>query len=118
MLDPARVPVRPFKPVIRRILLMSVALGLGLGCGLAYLREIMDTSFKTPEETEKELQLPLLVTMPIRYTERELKSIKWKKVLAFSSVAAGFILSALGIVLAFKGVDTTLNFLKKILEGV
>ena len=118
LLDPARVPVRPFKPDIRRILLMSVALGLGLGCGLAYLVEIMDTSYKTPEEVEKELQLPVLVSMPIRYTQRELKSIKRKKVLAFASVAVGFILSATGIVFAVKGVEATLNFLKKILEGV
>jgi capsular polysaccharide biosynthesis protein len=114
MLDSARVPLRPFKPDIRRILLMSVALGLGLGCGLAYLREIMDTSFKTPEEVEKELQLPLLVSMPIRYTERELKSIRRKKVLAFASVAVGFILSAVAIVSAIKGVDKTMDFIKDI----
>jgi len=118
ILDPARTPIRPFKPDMRRILLMTVALGLGLGCGLAYLKEMMDTSYNTPEEVEEELQLPVLVSMPIRYTQKELKSIKWKKVLAFASVGIGFILSAVGIVLAIKGIDATLNFLKKILEGV
>ncbi|NVM25485.1 MAG: protein GumC [Desulfobacterales bacterium] len=115
ILDPARTPIRPFEPDIKRILFMSVALGLGLGCGLAYLKEIMDTSYNTPEEVEKELQLPVLVSMPIRYTQRELKSIKWKKVLAFASVGIGFILSAVGIVLAIKGPDATLNFIKNIL---
>jgi len=118
ILDPARTPIRPFKPDIKRILLMSVALGLGLGCGLAYLKEMMDTSYKTPEEMEKELQVPVLVTMPIRYTQRELKRIKWKKVLAFASVAVGFILSAVGIVLSIKGVDTTVNFIKDIISKV
>jgi len=116
ILDPAKAPMRPFKPNIPRILLMSVVLGLGLGCGLAYLSETMDTSFKTPEEVEKELQLPVLITMPIRYTERELRSIKRKKVLAFTSVAIGFIMSAAGIVLATKGVDKTLSFINKMLE--
>jgi polysaccharide chain length determinant protein (PEP-CTERM system associated) len=116
ILDPAKVPIRPFKPDMKRIFLMSIALGLGLGCGLAYLKEIMDTSYKTPEELEQELQLPVLVSMPIRYTQGELKRIKWKKVLAFASVGIGFILSAVGIVLAIKGPDATLNFLEKILE--
>jgi len=114
ILDPASTPIRPFKPDIKRILLMSVALGLGLGCGLAYLVEIMDTSYKTPEEVEKELQLPVLVSMPIRYTQRELKSIKRKKVLAFASVGIGFILSAVAIVSAIKGIDKTMDFIKDI----
>jgi capsular polysaccharide biosynthesis protein len=112
ILDPAKVPMRPFKPSIQRILLMSIALGFGIGCGLAYLRETTDTSFKAPEEVEKDLQLPVLISMPIRYTENELKGIKRKKILAFVSVGIGFILSAVGIVFATKGVDETMNLIK------
>jgi hypothetical protein len=74
----------------------------------------MDTSYKTPQEVEEELKLPVLVSMPIRYTQRELKRIKWKKALAFASVAVGFILSAAGIVLAIKGPGATLNFIRDI----
>ena len=115
ILDTAKVPIRPFKPDIQRMLLMAIALGLVLGCGLAYIREMMDTSYKTPEEVEKELQLPVLVSMPIRYTERESSNIKIKKVLAFVSVGIGFIVSAFGIVIAVKGVDNTVNLIKEIL---
>ena len=118
IIDPAKIPSLPVEPNVNRIILLTVVLGLGLGGGLAYLVEIMNTSFKTPEEVEKELQLPVLITMPIRYTERELKSIKWRKALAFASVAVGFILSAVGIVLATKGVDKTLNFIKDILSNM
>jgi hypothetical protein len=56
--------------------------------------------------------------MPIRYTERELKGIRRKKILAFGSVAVGFILSAFGILFATKGIDKTLTFLKGILGGM
>jgi hypothetical protein len=63
---------------------------------------------------QKDLQLPVLISMPIRYTERELKGIKRKKILAFVSVGIGFILAAVGIVFAFKGVDTTVNLIKGI----
>jgi polysaccharide chain length determinant protein (PEP-CTERM system associated) len=118
ILDRAMTPIRPFKPDVKRVLMMSIVVGLGLGCGLAYLREIMDTSYKTPEEIEKELELPVLVSIPIRYTERELKSIRWKKFLAFASVAVGFILSAVSVVFATKGIDKTMAFIKDIISKV
>ena len=118
VVDPAKTPGRPVAPDLRRIILLTFALGLGLGGGLAFLMETMDTSYKTPEEAEKELQLPVLVTIPIRYTETELKNIKRKKVLAFSSVAVVFVVSAVGIVIAVKGVDATLDFIKDIFARV
>ncbi len=118
IIDPAKIPSVPVQPNTKKIILLTLALGLGLGGGLAYLVEIMDTSYKTPEEVEKELQLPVLISMPIRYTEGELKSIKRKKVLAFASVGLGFVLSAIGIVIALKGVDTTLNYVRDIFAKI
>jgi polysaccharide chain length determinant protein (PEP-CTERM system associated) len=118
IIDPAKIPSIPVEPNVKRIIFLTLAFGLGLGGGLAYLAEIMDTSFKAPEEMEEELQLPVLVSMPIRHTQRELRRIKWKKILAFTSVAVGFVLSAVGIVLATKGVDKTLNFVANILSNV
>ena len=85
---------------------------------MAYLVEILDTSYKTPEVVEKDFELPVLISIPIRYTERELKSIKRIKVLAFVSVGIGFIISAVGIVFTLKGIDKTLSFVNKILEGM
>ena len=40
------------------------------------------------------------------------------KALAFVSVGIGFILAAVGIVFAFKGVDTTVNLIKGIFAGM
>jgi polysaccharide chain length determinant protein (PEP-CTERM system associated) len=116
IIDPARLPRLPFKPNVKNIILLTIVLGLGLGGGLAYLVEIRDTSYKTPEEVEKELQLPVLISMPIQYTKKELKRIKRKRVLAFTSVAVGFSLSAIGIVSAIKGADKMLSFVNSILE--
>ena len=116
VIDPAKIPVRPVEPDARKIILMALALGLGLGCGLVYLKDFMDTSYKVPEDLEKELQLPVLMSVPIRYTERELKKIKRRKILGAASVAVGFALSAAGIVLGIKGVDATLGFIRNILD--
>jgi polysaccharide chain length determinant protein (PEP-CTERM system associated) len=118
IIDEAIIPMRPVEPDMKKILLLTLALGFGLGCGLAYLKEMMDTSFKTPEDVEEEFQLPVLVSMPIRYTAREEKSIKRKKVLAAVCVGFGFFLSAIGIVFAVKGIDTTLSYVKELISGL
>ncbi|MDY6989608.1 MAG: XrtA system polysaccharide chain length determinant [Thermodesulfobacteriota bacterium] len=117
IIDPAKIPTRPVEPDLRRILLLTLACAFGLGGGLAFFKETIDTSYKTPEEAEKELKLPILVSIPIRYTEKEVKKRRLKRVLAFASVALGFALSALGIILAIKGVDATLSYVEKILSA-
>lgn len=118
VIDPAKIPTRPVEPDLRRIVLLTLAFGVGLGGGLAFFRETMDTSYKTPEEVEKDLKLPVLVSMPIRYTQKEVRKKRVKRVLAFASVALGFALSAVGIILAFKGVDVTLTYIRKILSAI
>ena len=111
VVDSAKIPETPVKPDVRKIILLTLILGLGLGGGMAYLVEILDTSYKTPEDLEKELSIPVWVSMPISYTEREVKSINRKKILVAASVSVGFILSAVGIVFAVKGVATTFKFI-------
>ena len=118
VIDPAKTPNRPIKPNTQKIMIMIFVLGLGLGGGLAYLIEMMDTSYKIPEDVEKELKLPILVSMPIRYTDTEIKRKKIREIMALASIVICFILSAFGIVFAIKGVDATLDYLKKIIERV
>jgi len=115
VIDPAKIPIRPEKPDVRKIILLALALGLGSGGGLAYLLEFMDTSYRTPEDVETELRLPVLVSMPLQYTEKELKIRKWKEILTAASVAVVFVLSAVGIVLTVKGVDNTVNYMKEVI---
>jgi len=112
ILDPANVPIRPFKPDIRRILLMTVGLGFALGCGLAYLRETMDTSFRRPEDVEELLQIPIIASLPFTLNARELKRIKRKEILTIVSVGLTFLLLGVVIVFSLKGVDATINFVK------
>ncbi len=60
IIEPAQ---RPLKPVPRRRpfkMIMGAIISVILGVGLAYLREAIDRSVKTPEEIEKKLGLPVL----------------------------------------------------------
>jgi len=112
ILDPATRPTYPVEPNVKKILLVVLALGLGLGGGLVYLIEMMDTSYKTPEEIEKELKLPILVSIPFRRTEREIKTMKRKEILKAAGVATGFAVSAAGIVVGIKGFDIPIKYIK------
>lgn len=64
IVDPARLPQRPVAPDMRKVFLMVVAAGLGIGGGLAFLLEFIDTSFKKPDELEAAFELPVLATIP------------------------------------------------------
>jgi protein tyrosine kinase modulator len=118
VIDPAKIPMRPIKPDVRKIILMTLALGLGLGGGLAFVVETMDTSFKSPDEAEKEFDIPILISIPIRYTDRELRRMKNKQIIAFASVGVCFVMSTIGIVLGVKGLDTTINYIKNIFDKI
>ena len=115
IIDPAKIPQIPVEPDLRKILLMTVVLGLGLGGGLAYLREMTDSSYKDPTDVEKELQIPVLVNLPQRYSPKEIRSQKHRKILAVASVTVGFVAAALAIVVTTKGVDSTLAFANEML---
>ena len=114
ILDTAKAPIRPFRPNMQRMLLMTVALGFALGCGLAYLRETMDTSFRRPEDVEDALQIPVIASLPFTYNARELRRIKRKKILTVLSIGLTFLLLGVVMVLSIKGVDATVNFIKNI----
>jgi DNA repair exonuclease SbcCD ATPase subunit len=65
LLDPARVPERPFSPNLFRINMLGALFGLGLGLAAAALVEYQDTSFKTDEDVTSVLGLPVLATIPV-----------------------------------------------------
>jgi polysaccharide chain length determinant protein (PEP-CTERM system associated) len=64
ILDPARLPEKPFRPNRNSILLMGAIIGLALGLGLAWLRESMDRSFYELSDLETYLGLPVLASIP------------------------------------------------------
>jgi uncharacterized protein involved in exopolysaccharide biosynthesis len=64
VIDPARVPQRPFKPDTRRVLLIGLALALGSGLGLVFVREQLDRSFRDAEDIETALGLKVLASIP------------------------------------------------------
>ena len=64
IIDPAIAPGKPFSPDIKKVMLMAVVAGLAMGAGLAYVREILDPCFYSPEEIESELNTNVVVSLP------------------------------------------------------
>jgi polysaccharide chain length determinant protein (PEP-CTERM system associated) len=64
VIDPARIPERPFKPNIPKILLTALLLGIGSGFGTAFLKEQMDRSFRDAEDLEATMGFKVLANIP------------------------------------------------------
>ena len=65
VIDPARLPDKPFKPKTMRDLALAAVLGLTLGVGLAFLMEHLDDSIKSLDDLERACNLPSLGIVPL-----------------------------------------------------
>ncbi len=71
VLDPARLPQRPFSPNRPRIVGVAAVAGLLAGVGLVVLLEYRDTTLKSDADVELVLSLPVLAVVPAMQTARE-----------------------------------------------
>jgi polysaccharide chain length determinant protein (PEP-CTERM system associated) len=76
VVDQAIPPDRPFSPDRNRIMLLSLFIGLGMGGGLAYLRESLDSAFYSAAEVEQTLKPEVLISLP--YIEKIRKGRKYQ----------------------------------------
>ncbi len=64
IMDPANVPAKPYKPNQERIMLLGLAVGCALGFGMAYLLEMLNPTFRRPEDLEVFLGIHVLAAIP------------------------------------------------------
>jgi polysaccharide chain length determinant protein (PEP-CTERM system associated) len=68
VIDRAQIPKRPIEPDLKRIFMVTLAAGFGLGCGLAFLLEFLDSSYRRPEKVEEDFKIPVIASIPAIYT--------------------------------------------------
>jgi len=64
ILDPAQIPAKPWKPDMRKMIILCLVAGLGAGLGLALLVDYRDRSFKDPEDLEAFTGLKVVAVLP------------------------------------------------------
>jgi len=114
IVDPARVPQRPVEPDMRKLFLIIVVAGLGIGGGSAFLLDFFNTSFRKPEEIEAQHDLPVLTTIPKIYQPRQLlfRKLNYVMSIAFSLVTIASL--AVFALVCLKGSEPVLAVLRKI----
>jgi polysaccharide chain length determinant protein (PEP-CTERM system associated) len=116
ILDFARMPQKPVSPNLLKLLFLSMGSGLGIGFGLIFLLEYLDTSFKRREDVESFLGVSVLTTLPLVLHEKEMKKRKINHFVSAVFVMISFVLFSGFSILAYKGVDKTLQFLGRFIN--
>ncbi len=77
VVQPATLPMRPVRPNRALNLMLGLLVGILGGITIALVSEYMDHSIKTPEQVERKLQLPALVSIPRSAVNRISATAKW-----------------------------------------
>jgi len=105
IIDPARFPEKPFKPDLKKILLVSFLLGLCLGSAAAFCVEFTDSSFKEAHDLEDYLKMPIVCSIPVVLTAPEKRKISFQNIVwSFSFLAVFLSLLAASFYLWQKGI--------------
>ena len=99
VLEPARLPLKPFKPNRWQILLMGMLAGLAVGAGLAFVVEFADHSFRGTEDARNNLPIPVVGVIPSIVTARERRRKRIKNFL-FGCLSVMYLIG-LGVVSAY-----------------
>ena len=113
ILDSAKVPMRPSEPDMKKLFIMVIGAGIGLGAGLIFLFEYLDTSFRKPDDLEAYLEMPILCTVPRLIHAREKRIKRLNTAFSVLSIAASLALLACFTVLTFHGTEKTIEFVKR-----
>lgn len=105
LIDPARLPEKPFKPNRLAIVLIGIVLGIGAGVATAALMEFTDESVRSADLLTRETSFPVLATIPYIMTDGDKQKKRSHRVI----VILGFIVVCIAAVVAFHFLVMDLN---------
>ncbi|MFH0725207.1 MAG: XrtA system polysaccharide chain length determinant [Pseudomonadota bacterium] len=113
IIDPARLPEKPISPNMNRLLLITLAAGLGIGGGIIFLLELMDTSYRKKEDIESSLGIPLLAAVPVILQQKDRQRLRRHLIFSLLSVGFSFALLMGFIVITSKGPEKVIAALRR-----
>jgi polysaccharide chain length determinant protein (PEP-CTERM system associated) len=94
LIDPARLPEKPFKPNRLAIMLIGIVLGIGAGVGFAALREFSDDAVRDADHLKMATNFPVLAGIPEIITKKDMASRRMKRI-AWAAGTLGIIIAGL-----------------------
>lgn len=89
LIEPPRLPEKPYKPNRLAILLIGAVLGIGAGVGFAALREFSDDAIRGTDRLEAETRLSVLTGIPVIWSPADILRRRRKRaVMALGATAA------------------------------
>ena len=115
ILDPARLPDKPQSPDMRKLFLICVMAGLGLGGGLIFLLEFLDKSVKKLESVPKKLGIPLLVAVPRIDHPRDIRKRRLNNGLSIAAAVICMALLAIFAAVSVLGMPGPTDMIKRMI---
>ena len=72
IIEQAVVPIEPYSPKRRKIIVFSILGGFGLGFGLIFLMEFLNRAVRRPVDITNQLGIAPIATLPYIFTRRQL----------------------------------------------
>jgi len=114
IIDTARVPEKPISPDMKKILLLAIAAGIAIGCGIIYLLEFLDSSFRNGKDIETFLGLSVIATVPVLNNPEIDRKHKLNNIFSILSILLCFFLLGVLALVTFYGVEQTIEVIKNL----
>jgi uncharacterized protein involved in exopolysaccharide biosynthesis len=113
IIDRAALPRKPVSEHMKKLFLLSVTAGLGLGGGLIFLLDFLNPSLKQPKDYEADLGLMVLATIPKLLSPKDKILRRFNRGLtAVSLIFAAALTAGFGLMI-LKGVDPMMELVSK-----
>jgi len=116
IIDSAKIPQKPVSPDMKKLFLLTLVIGLGIGSGIVFLIDLQNTAFRRAKEIEDVLGLPVLATVPVILQRKDTLWRWFNTVMSVCAVMVSLTLMAGFAVLAFKRIDLTMAFVRRFLN--
>jgi capsular polysaccharide biosynthesis protein len=80
LIDPARLPEKPYKPNRMAIMLIGFVLSIGAGVGWASLKEFNDQSIRDADSLTLATSFPVLAVIPEIVTKQDTRRVSNKRI--------------------------------------
>ncbi|MDX9785246.1 MAG: GNVR domain-containing protein [Desulfobacterales bacterium] len=115
IIDPARLPEKPISPNMPRLFIMTLAAGLGLGGGLIFLIEFLNTTYRNKEDIESTLNVPVLAAIPRILQPKDKRKQKLELGFCVASLCFSIGLFICFAVITSKGPEKIIAFVKTLI---